>query len=358
MPFERLNQALLILGFGLLVATAGAEAPDALGQAREARGDLADFYLRTFEANLQGNFYEKERQVVLLNHLAHRLWVPDPGRVHDLALKQLTEAVQTGEITAAPETPSAVPDAATTQAIPLAFFPDELQVHRDQYAMILSEMGIDRLGDHNLSAFIHAARGGAGARLLSELPDLAWTVALLARHTRPGEAWQNFDGETLDLPALVEQMKAIDVRVDPDDVFSCYRYHELYALAAAVDAGYEEFREEFLRKRSEALEHALAVVRASQERGDLSEELSGRSRITGHLLEAWYRAPDAAEPTARETEGLGELIEVLAADAARLADLAVYLGPPDVFVNIPHAIHGLDLYLAAAEAGTGAPEEP
>ena len=44
--------------------------------AREARANLAVFYLRTFGPLIRSGYYDEELPVVGPDHYAHRLWVP------------------------------------------------------------------------------------------------------------------------------------------------------------------------------------------------------------------------------------------------------------------------------------------
>lgn len=302
----------------------------------EARRNLAQFYMTCFPVMIEGEAFSSELPVTRFDYFAHRLWVPDRDASYEAALRALAAQVSVIEI-------EEVATDGTKYARRAARFVDEDQLHRDQYAMILSEMGIERLGPATLAEFLAAAEADYGAFVLSGRTDHPWSAALLATHHAADEKWKSATGKRIDVGEVFDQMLGAPFLPHDRDEFACYDFHTVYALAAATASGHEQYAPATRRMMSEALSHAGGICAASLERGDEMEEIIGRIKLNGHLLEAFFRARAADMPLEDYEDEIGEVVEGLVRDSAKIRLLIIYEGPPNIFVSVPHAIHGLDL---------------
>lgn len=312
---------------------------DFLGKARAARADLADFYLRTFRALIGSGYYEKEVAIAGVNQFAHRLWVPDDDETRGKALKTLEAGLALAEIE--------LRDAeGNPRAMHAAYFPDSIQIHRDQYAMILSETGVRTLGPAKLEQFVLAACADFGANALSARPDIPWTLTLLAANLRPGREWTNAKGEKLTMRGLIDEAKAATA---PAGAMSCYEFHIAYALSAAAASGHRAAAAPARERVAAALARAEPLFQGDAETDASIEAVLGRVKFGGHALEAFFRADETTLPFAPFRDLLETILDGLARDARTLRDLKYYNGSPEIMVAAPHAIHGLDLAIARVE---------
>lgn len=302
----------------------------------EARRNLAQFYMTCFPVMIEGEVFKSELPVTQYDFFAHRLWVPERDASYETALGALGAQVGVIEI-------EEVAADGTKHARRAARFLDEDQLHRDQYAMILSEMGIERLGPATLAEFLAAAEADYGAFALSGRTDHPWSAALLATHHTADQKWKSATGKRIDVGEVYDQMLGAPFLPHDRDQFACYDFHTVYALAAATASGHEQYAPAAREMMSEALSHAGEVCAASRERGDEMEEIIGRIKLNGHLLEAFFRAPAAQMPLEDFEGEIGEVVDGLVRDSAKIRLLIIYEGPPNIFVAVPHAIHGLDL---------------
>ncbi len=302
----------------------------------EARRNLAQFYLTSFPVMIEGEVFASELPVTQFDYFAHRLWVPDRDASYEAAIGALAAQVGVIEI-------EEIAGDGSKHARRAARFLDEDQLHRDQYAMILSEMGIERLGPATLAEFLAAAEADYGAFVLSGRKDHPWSAALLATHHGTDQKWKSATGKRIDVGEVFDQMLGAPFLPHDRDEFACYDFHTVYALAAATASGHEQYAPAARRMMSEALSQAGGVCAASLGRGDEMDEIIGRIKLNGHLLEAFFRAPEADMPLEDFEDEIGDVVDGLVRDSEQIRLLIIYEGPPNIFVAVPHAIHGLDL---------------
>lgn len=308
-------------------------------KAAAARKNLATFYLNTFGPMIRSGHYDRELPVARLDHYAHRLWVPDRDWTYDEALKTLAPLAQHGDLEIK-RTPS------ESYTARVAYFTDNHQLHRDQYAMIASEMKIGAFGDIPIKRFVTGAMIGYGTKLLTSRVDHPWTVILLSTNLPPAEIWQNGNGELVRVDGVIRGM--IDAPFFPPErhELACYDYHTVYALAAAVRAGYSEFADEARFRMRQAFDRGARVCGESfMANPESMEAIVGRIKLNGHLVEAYFRGGYEIFPKGAFRADVERSVNELLRDSEKLRDLNLYEGPPDVFVAVPHAIHGLDLAL-------------
>lgn len=317
-------------------------APDPLfEQAQEARSILTAFYLRTFGGMIRSGHYDRELPVARLDHFAHRLWIPDRDWTYDEAIKQLSAVVQNGELD--------IKDGEQVRGtVAAAFFRDDAQLHRDQYAMIASEMGMKDLAGAPLERYLNAAMIGYGTKAFTVREDHPWTVTLLATRLSPDQAWRNANGKSLKVKDVVGAMVVAPFFPADRHDLACFDYHTVYALAAAVRAGHTEFADHAGSLMRQAFDRGESVcARYFAEDSNSMDAVVGRIKLNGHMIEAYYRGGEMVFDPKLFRANIERAVEQLLEDSKRLRDVEVYEGPPDVFIAVPHAIHGLDLMLRA-----------
>lgn len=313
--------------------------PD-LAAAREAREGLLNFYLRTYDSLLKSDVFRQEMEITRYDQLAHRMWVSEATTSRQVSLDSLTRAVRTESFGTAKATKLTFP-----------FFGDAHQYHRDQYPMIFSEMGIGDIGGFPIGQFALSAVWDWDHRRFSVRDDLPWTITLLSRYIPPGTPMRNGNGDMYTLDDLLKKMIAEPRAIAPDNPTACYNGHVIYSIAAAVAAGYEDYRGDANRLLAAEIARAKEVCEPLQG----VARSAARVKLYGHLIEAMYRGGERVFRIADYQNDLTFMIGALREESATLRGAPMYEGPLDILTAAPHTIHGLELLLAAYPAETPTP---
>lgn len=330
-----------------VVSSATPEAPEPLlPKVRAARENLLKFYLKTFAGMIKSGNYNRELPIVRLDHYAHRLWVPERDPTYDEAVKTLAAMVEFRE--------ADIHDGSTgtTTTLHVAFFGDNHQLHRDQYAMIMSETKLDQIGAASLADFVRGAKLDYGAGVLTRRIDQPWSAILMSTNSSAGESWMTARGRRISADDVLRDTVAAPFFPDDRYKFACYDYHTVYALAAAVGAGYPAYKEVARARLKDAFARADRVCADSIKQGDGMEEIVGRIKLNGHLVEAFFRGWGTVYTLDEFRPDVTRAVQGLLDDSEKISDLAVYQGPPDIFIAVPHAIHGLGMANSLLGAST------
>lgn len=313
--------------------------PD-LSAVRECRDGLLNFYLRTYDSLLKSDVFRQEMEITRYDQLAHRMWVPETTTSRQVSLEALIKIVRAENLGTAKATKLTFP-----------FFSDAHQYHRDQYSMIFSEMGLEDIGGFPLGQFALTAAWDWNHRRFSVRDDLPWTITLLSRYIPPGTPMRNGNGDMYTLDDLLKKVIAEPRAIAPENPTACYNGHVIYAVAAAVAAGYEEYRGDANRLLAAEIARAKEVCEPMQG----VTRTAARVKLYGHLIEALYRGGERVFRIADYQNDLTFMIEALREEATGLRGAPKYEGPFDILTAAPHSIHGLDLLLAAYPAETPTP---
>jgi hypothetical protein len=314
-----------------------------LERARSAREALARFYLPRFAEFINSGGYDAQRPVTRINHFANRLWVAERDWTYDRALDELRGVVQAKIMSL--DRPGEEPREAR-----LAHFRDEHQIFRDHYAMIMTEMFIDKLVDIPIQDFITSVRVEYASRNMSIHRHHPWTVTALTTTTPPQVRWPTASGKTYSGTEAIKLLLVEPFLPKSRDRFDFYDYARVYALGAAYESGYKQFDDSTRLLMRQLFEHAERVNTESRARGDKIEEVVGRIGVNGSLLAAYYRAGVELYPPAEYENHVDRALEGLARDAGILGETGAASFPVNAFEVLPQAIHGLDLALKRLNA--------
>lgn len=309
-----------------------------LSAAVDARGRLADFYLKMFPSLIQSGFYDTQPASLQANHFAHRLLVRDADPTRAEAARWLAGKVQIGDVL--------VRKGAISVPLRTAWFPDDIQLHRDEYAAIMSEMGVNKIGEATLQDLLQGARLDFGYWKQSKRADLPWTMTLMAKNGARNGSFRNAEGASFTLAKIAMGMAAGNIPEDARAEFSTYDFQMVYSMTAATAEGFSMFLPATKELLNQAFERAATLNAADRIRRATNQELVGRINVNGHLVEAFFRGRDEDFPLADHRLHLEPMIVNLLADARELAKSVRYEGTPEAFVAVPHAIHGLDMAIA------------
>jgi hypothetical protein len=205
----------------------------------------------------------------------------------------------------------------------------------------MAEMRMSDLGGIPLEHFVRGAMAGYGTTIFTKRTDHPWSGTLLGSAVGKGDRWTNAMGKPLTSESVVREM--LDAPFFPAErpELACYDFHTVYAATAAVRAGHTIFQEEARKKMRDAFERAETFCsRLAQ--GDGMEAVVSRIKLYGHAVEAYFRGGEALAGEEFRPYAEHAIAELLR-DSKQFRDLTKYEGPPEVFIAIPHAVHGLDL---------------